>query len=241
MRKDGAVLIAYVDESYDQDFYFIGAAIGTQEQWDRVEAAFDAIRTMTAELHGTPADAELHGHELMGGKGPWRPLRGRHREAAGVYLSALRAVRAAGVQYIFRGVDVGRLKARYSYPDPPHDVTLGHLLERIEDHTIRLRQTEQTIVVADEIATQADHQRAFAGYQRFGTVGYRSSKLRWISAPINFASSKGSYGLQAVDLATYVYYRSERVRSQHPKARATQERLWAEVLPVIAHRHTWLP
>ncbi|PZF10031.1 hypothetical protein DEJ25_13270 [Curtobacterium sp. MCPF17_011] len=233
--------MAYVDESYDKDFYFIGAAVGTQEQWDRVEAAFDAIRNIAAELHGTPSDAELHGHELMGGKGPWRSLRGKHREAAGIYLTALRAARSVGIRYLFRGVDVGRLNARYSYPDPPHDVTLGHLLERIEDYTIGRKQTEQTIVVADEIATQTEHQRAFAGYQRFGTAGYRSSRLNWISAPINFASSKGSDGLQAVDLATYVYFRSQRIRSPHPKAQATQERLWNEVAPVTSHRHTWLP
>ena len=38
----------------------------------------------------------------MGGEGEWVPLRGKHREAAGVYLAALRQAPAAGITYLFR-------------------------------------------------------------------------------------------------------------------------------------------
>lgn len=58
------------------------------------------------------------------------PLRGKHREAAGVYAAALRIAQDAEVRYLFRGVDVNRLNARYWYPDQPHKVVLQHLLER---------------------------------------------------------------------------------------------------------------
>jgi len=119
------MLLAYVDESYDRDFYYIAAAIAPQDVWDELESALDQIRARTAEQHGLPADVELHAHEIMGGEGDWRPLRGKHREAAGIYPAALTAARDAGVKYVFRGVDIGRLNARYKYPDQPHGVVFG--------------------------------------------------------------------------------------------------------------------
>ena len=235
------MLIAYVDESYDRDHYYIGAAIASTEQWEDHAQRLAAIRQRTAEEHGTPVAIEFHAHEIMGGSGAWARFRGRHREAAGISIAALRAARGAGVRYVFRGVDVGRLNARYRYPRPPHAVVLGHLLERIDEYTVRTGQTDPTMVVADEIGTQDDHQQAFAGYQVYGTGGYRSSKLEHLSAPINFASSAGSDGLQAVDLAVYVHFRRERVQNAHPAARRTLERQWREIEPALEHVREWLP
>lgn len=100
------VLIAYVDESYDRDFYFIGAAVANIEQWEHLSDAYGSIRRRTAAEHGTDPRIEFHAHELMGGNGAWAQFRGRHREAAGVYIAALRASRECGVRYLFRGVDV---------------------------------------------------------------------------------------------------------------------------------------
>lgn len=85
------MLIAHVDESYDRDFYFIGAALATFEQWEIVSERFAMIRARTALEHGTSSRIEFHGHELMGGTGPWTRLRGRHREAAGISTAVLAA------------------------------------------------------------------------------------------------------------------------------------------------------
>lgn len=235
------MLIAYVDESYDRDYYFIGAAIATFEQWEVVAERFAEIRRRTACEHGTADDIEFHGHELMGGNGPWRALRGRHREAAGVSTAVLGATAECGVRYVFRGVDVARLNARFRYPRTPHAVVFGHLLEQIDDYAAHQDPDEQAIVVADEITTQADHQRAFSGYQEFGTTGERPSRLRHISAPINFASSRLSDGLQAVDLAVYVHFRRQRVDNPHPAARRTLDRQWRLIAPAIAHDQNWVP
>jgi len=38
------VLIAYVDESYDQDTYFIGAAVADEATWELVAEGFEAVR-----------------------------------------------------------------------------------------------------------------------------------------------------------------------------------------------------
>ncbi|MGN8048231.1 DUF3800 domain-containing protein [Curtobacterium sp. 22159] len=235
------MLIAYVDESYDRDHYFIGAALATFEQWEAVSERFATIRQRTAREHGTSEQIEFHGHELMGGTGPWRNLRGRHREAAGVSTAVLGAAAEVGVRYIFRGVDVARLKARFRYPRTPHSVVFGHLLEQIDGYVAVNDPDEQAIVVADEIATQAEHQRAFAGYQEFGTTSERPSRLAHISAPINFASSRLSDGLQSVDMAVYVHFRRQRVQNPHPAARRTLERQWRLIAPAVAHDEHWVP
>lgn len=236
------MLIAYLDESYNRDFYFIGAAIADEGAWERVEASYDAIRAATRERHSVPDGAEFHGHELMGGNGDWGALRGKHREAAGIYTAVLETNRAAGVHYIFRGVDVTRLNARYSYPEPPHTVVLGHLLERINDYAQLHSFSTQVIVIADEIATQDDHQAQFKAYQELGTGGYRSSRLGHISAPINFASSHLTPGLQAVDMATYVHRRAATPgQRQHPKAQRVTDRLTDIIYPSTQHRHIWFP
>jgi hypothetical protein len=235
------MLIAYVDESYDRDHYFIGAAIATQAQWERVSDRFSAIRRRTAHEHRTSECIEFDGHELMGGSGPWSNLRGRHREAAGISTAVLGAAAGAGVRYAFRGVDVARLNARYRYPRTPHAVVFGHLLEQIDRFAAIHDPNEQAIVVADEIATQAEHQRAFAGYQAFGTIGDEPSRLAHISAPINFASSASSDGLQAVDMAVYVYFRRRRVHNAHAAAQRTLERQWELIAPRIAHDEHWVP
>lgn len=63
------MLIAYPDESYNKDFYYIAAAIGSTEGWEQLELSFAEIKQYTAKAHGTPLDAELNGHEIMGGEG----------------------------------------------------------------------------------------------------------------------------------------------------------------------------
>lgn len=235
------MLIAYVDESYDREFYFIGAAVATMHQWECVSDTYSAIRRRTSAEHGTDPAIEFHAHELMGGIGAWGTFRGRHREAAGVYIAALQAAEDCGVRYLFRGVDVARLNARYRYPRPPHAVVFQHLLEQIDAFTEASGETDQTIIVADQIATQSDHQRAFAGYQSAGVDGAQSARLERISAPINFASSAGSDGLQAIDLAVYIHFRRERINNTHPTAKRTLTRQWRHIESAVAHNRTWCP
>lgn len=240
---DVRVLIAYLDESYNQDFYFIGAAVTTQEKWEQLEQGYTALRIQIAADHGVPPDVEFHGHELMGGAGEWAPLRGKHREAAGIYAAALRIARDAEVRYLFRGIDVNRLNARYRYPEQPHKIVLQHLLERVNayrrDHFFW--DTEEVIVIADEIATQDEHRQQFESYRLLGTPGYRSSRLDLISSPIQFASSRKAVGLQAIDLAVYLHRRRKTVIETHPKSAATMARLGRVIDACTSHDWIWTP
>lgn len=235
------MLIAYIDESYTRDRYFLGAAIAEQETWEAVDEALGRLRLFNHERHGTPLDVELHGHPLMGGRGGWEPLRGQHREAAAIYRNALGAASDLGVKFLFRGVDVARLNARYSYPHPPHQIVLQHLLERINEHCHTTAATEECIVVADQVPDQENHQKRVEQYQYVGTPGYRASNLERISQPIQFSDSSLVGGLQIADLAVYLHRRREVVTTADNRALKQQERIWQVIAPQVVHMHEWRP
>ena len=235
------MLIAYVDESYTRDRYFMGAAIAEQEVWEAVDERLEEMRRLNHTLHGTPPNVEFHGHPLMGGQGGWLPMRGRHREAAAIYRRALGAAADLGVEFVFRGVDVARLNARYRYPHPPHEIVLQHLLERIDDHCRKLGAAEECIVVADQVPDQENHQRRVEQYRRAGTPGYRKSVLEKISQPIQFSDSSLVGGLQIADLAVYVHRRRAVVTEGDPRALRMQEKIWQVIAPRVVHEHEWHP
>lgn len=230
-----------MDESYDQDHFFMAAALGSEEVWDKVELALQAIRDRTAREHQSALDVEFHGHQLMQGQAPWECMKGKHREAAAIYTAVTRAAREAGVTFIVRGVHVGRLNGRYKYPKPPASVVLGHLLERIDDYAKATEQSDEVIVVADEVHTQDEHRAEFSAWQLTGTSGYRTSRLGRISSPINFASSRLVDGLQVADLCAYLKRRRNCGRERSRRSQAASDRMWAPIQQSLWHDGTWMP
>lgn len=115
------MLIAYLDESYTRDRYYIAAFVIPASEVSRLDAAVARVAAY-AEGFGVPARSELHAHEIMSGKRDWKPIRGKHRAAIGIYQRALTEVAALPGKLHIRGVDVERLNARYRYPEPPHQV-----------------------------------------------------------------------------------------------------------------------
>lgn len=236
------MLVAYLDESYTEDMFFIGAAIAEEAVWVDVSAKLEAVLQAAIETYELNEKAELHADEIMGGRKHWKPLRGRHREAEEVIKDALKVTRKAGVQYIFRGLDVQRLNARYRYPSPPHEVVLQHLLERLEQHAVFVQASEPIQVIADTVDTKNELQATFAGYKALHTPGCRPSSLSHIASPIAFEDSREHFGLQAIDLAVYLWRRRETVLDPHPRAAATLRRLMTEVDPrAISTSGTWVP
>lgn len=232
---------AYLDESYTEERYYIAAAIGDRAGWDCLSSRFADIRERNHQEHGLPLDIEFHADELMNGRKLWSPLRGRHLEAAGIYAAVLDAAAACGIRFMLRGLDIPRLHARYSYPQQPHAIVLGHLLERLNERSHAFHSGALVTVVADEIATQSQHLRQFEGYQRWGTPGYRSSTLAHIASSISFAPSHTVDGLQLADFAAYLHRRRSTHTEHHPSARRAMSRLSAKLDALPVHTHTWHP
>jgi len=210
------VFYAYVDESYTSERYYIAAAVGDPATWECVSARLGEIRERTHQEHGTPLDIEFHADELMNGRKAWKPLKGKHREAIGIYNAVLDAALSCNVKFVLRGLDIQRQHARYKYPHHPHTVVLGHTLERLHERMRDYHSGEQLTVIADEIATQEQHKTQFEGYQLWGTPGYRSSTLSTIVSPITFAPSHSADGLQIADFAAYLHRRRSTQTEVHP-------------------------
>lgn len=220
----------------------MGAAIADESVWESVNDKMIAIRSRTAASFDLPKDVEFHGHELMGGQGEWSPLRGKHKAAQSIYRAVLQAAESDDLKYVFTGVDVRRLHARYRYPYPPHVVALTLLLEAIDDRVAVCSQ-DQCIVVADRNDDmETASARFFSLFQREGTWGYKHTKLSRIDPPLNFADSRLCNELQLADMALYVWQRREIIGDESSEAAGrAREKLLKIVDKQTIARKVWKP
>lgn len=232
------MLFAFVDESYSENFYYVGAFVLPEEQ---IRSAKEAVRRVQgfATSFGVTDGAELHAHQIMSGAGEWSALRGRHRAAVRIYDYALGEFAKLPAKVVVRGVNVAGLIKRYPNPRPPHVVALSHCLEDVD--AFAKAQGEKFIVIADELPDQLDHVRRVERYRLVGTGGYRSSMLESLEPPIRFGDSRESPGLQIADLIVYLYRRRDSHVETNPKSAASVQRLWARTQPLKPRTWRWNP
>lgn len=210
----------FLDESYGEDHYYVAGFVVTPTQLASLESHIRQQHWDLEALHGLDNSAEFHAHEVMQSRGDWSFL-GRN---VGLKLDISRAILSAaagsGAASFIEGLDIVRLNARYRYPEPPHLVTMRHLLERVESHA-KWKGFRRVKVVADHLDQYPQYLRAFDRYRDNGTPGYRSTNLELIDPDISFADSKGSIGLQVAD---FIAYFSRRHLEAHevPDRRARQ-------------------
>jgi hypothetical protein len=168
------VLYAFIDESYSEDYYYVGAFVVPESHLNDLR---DAVRRAGAyaEQFGVDGGAELHAHSMMSGNDDWFPIQGKHRAAMAIYRFALRELSALPAKVIVRGINVAGLRHRYRNPRPPHAVALSHALEDVNAYAAS--KGERVIVIADNLPDQLDHARRVERYRLVGTGGYRSSLL----------------------------------------------------------------
>lgn len=230
---------AFVDESYSKDRYYVGAYVVRDDQLAIIKQAVANSRRY-AEGFGVAATAEIHGYEIMSGKGDWAPLRGKARASTAVYRRALTEIAAvSGARAFVEGVDIPRLHARYSYPQPPHQIALRHLLEKLNGYAARVG--DRIVVIADEVPDQQAHAMRMASYQTMTTGGYKPSKLARIDFPITFGRSAESPGLQCADLIVYLYRRLDAHVHGDERAAVAARSLWELTRPLRPLVRRWDP
>ena len=233
------MLYAFIDESYTRDRYYVSAFVIPEDQIASLEAAIDAAGKY-AQTFGVPEGAEFHAHQIMSGQGDWKTLQRKHRAAVAVYKRALTELIAIpGAKMFIEGVDIARLNTRYKYPQPPHRVTLRHLLEAVDRYATLHK--EEVTVIADEVQDQIAHAERAESYQVVGTGGFRSSKLTTIQMPITFGESHQSPGLQAADLIVYLFRRLDGHTETNAKAARAVEELWGTLRPIWSWVRRWNP
>lgn len=235
-------LIAYIDESYNSEMFYIGAAVASQQAWQKITIRYHELRSFCMETYGISEDAELHAVEIMGGKKLWAPLRGKHREAAGILRKALAILDDEGVQYFFWGLDISRLHARFKYPQPPHQIALQGILRSLNDYASHQSESEYIKLVADIVDIKEELQAQFAGYQRLSSASGLSDTLKHLEYPIVFRDSKESAGLQAADIGAYLFHRIQRFPTERHSAAARARKPMERLLNhMTASSYIWLP
>jgi hypothetical protein len=233
------MLLAYVDESYHDDWYILAAllvggpaAVALSEELDRVALA-------AARAYGLGADVELHGYEIYHGSKTWKGVPVRARIA--VLDDVIEAVASQDARVIARGMDEAGQRARYEHPEPAHSIVLQHLLERIDDCSTSLG--EHALVIADEVGVdgEAKHRADLSVYRAVGTTGYRARKLTRIVDTLHFAPSTASRLVQAADVIAFMYRRAFAVQETDERARKVKVRLWNRLRPRVYHQGCWFP
>lgn len=231
---------AFLDESYGKNDYYIAAIVLEDQQYNILMRNLESIIAHAHKKFNIPITTELHAHRMMHGLAPWECFRGQVHEAVALYRAAARAIRQCGAYLLVEGLDVVRLKRRYKYPDPPYEITLRHLLERIDNLTYQLGK-ESCNITADLIDRHRDFQEAIEGYTRAGTPGYRSSRLERISQPIAWNDSQDNRGIQAADLLAYIYRRVKEPQPGHsPRAARAASTILRDFGPLY-HERKWIP
>jgi hypothetical protein len=232
------VQLTYVDESFTNSRYLIAALLVPDVEAASLGAALDTVVWDAMSKHGgVSSQAELHGYDLVAGKRDWAPLAQKVRARIGVYDDALQAIAAHNVRIVIRSVDIVRLKKRYASPDHPHSIVMTHLLERIDECCGQ----EPTLVIADEVDGQDGFRRDLWHYQRGGTWGYRSRKIKNVVDTIHFAPSSASRLVQGADMIAYIARRRATHTEADARAEAAWSLLWSRIQPKIVHNGCWWP
>ncbi len=233
---DHLIRLAYIDESYTDAYYFIGAVIvddGTAPALDRaLDEVAEAART--THLPSVPGPLELHGYPLFQGKGEWAAIKEKTRARIAVYEDCMRAIGQQDVQVFLHGLDRRSHRAHYGASAwPAHEVILPRLLERLNDFGRDMR--EQILVIADEVDDPERHRLDLHQAKLHGTPGYRSSRLENILDTLHFAPSHHSRLIQAADLVTFLHRRHRTKTNPDPREAATTDRLWSHIQPRVRH------
>lgn len=237
------MLLAYIDETAPKsggNYYVVGMIVG-DDGATHLSDALDALMIAKSWKHiELSPRAELHGHELMQGKGDWKSLRTEVRARIEVYREALAAIAEHIEGFYVRGLNRERFEARYEGRGfDEHTAVMAFLFEELDEHC--LSRGEKMLCIADECGREAAVRADLRKFRTTGTWGWRSRKITSIVDTVHFAASKDSRLIQAVDLVAFIYLRHHDHVSTPQSAAATAD-LWS----VIAHRHlaakpVWLP
>lgn len=229
----------FVDESYQQDHYYVAGVLVDEKQSENLEASLEDLAEKVRQRNGWSAPPEFHGHALMNGLGDWASLNGKFGACVSIYQKVLHVIQNSGAHVYLEGVDVNRLNARYKYPDSPHEVVLRHMLERVNEACALRGHFFK--VVADRVPQQDHFNEAVQRFVQNGTPGYRSQKLHCIEGDIEFVDSRESRGVQAADMSVYVLRRHREDTTSGKSARKVNARLVKALGPALVHERKWLP
>lgn len=230
----------YVDESgRDDQFYFFGGLIVDDAAARAIESGMEGIADLlAANVAGFTRDTEFHGYEMFHGDKAWDPVPVVWRVKACELVA--KVVERSGAEYVFRGINLGRLRARYVNPYPPHLLTLAHLLDEVDTRMERVHG-EVSVVLADEHHNAAGSRRNLHDFKIRRVPGYTQRQFVALVDTIYFGPSHASRLLQATDVATYFMNRQRTITERDPRAQAAVNRIASRVRRATVSEYVWQP
>jgi hypothetical protein len=226
--------VAYIDETFNADSYWICAVLYHVDHVEAAKAALDGVVAKWAPELGLLPEAELHGSDLWHGSGAFVGVVPGIRR--GIYDDALDALLAPGPRIILRGVSVRGLVSVH-----PHRLAWRYTVETIDELMDQVQGT--ALIVADEHAQMETALRNdIIDYANGTTGGWRPRTIRNVQRRLRFLGSHEHRLLQASDLVAYLHQRRKAIPCEaKPRAQTAREQHWEKVLPSIHVERLWTP
>jgi hypothetical protein len=234
------MLLAFTDESYSDRHYYQAAFIIDQGDLTQLETLIEEAGRY-AMGYGIAAGVEFHGNAIMSATKGWEPLGNNFKAKSAIFKHVLRRISALSAVLIIQGVDVKRLRFRYSYPESPHEITHKNLMDAIDRYAEH--KGDKVSIYSDQIDTQQRLQTLFSQYQLLSTGGYSPRYLREIVS-IEYVESHMHPGIQIVDLCAFLFRRFDEHIENSNKTREQVIEMWEILSPLIHPYHlprVWRP
>jgi hypothetical protein len=234
------MLLAFTDESYSDRHYYQAAFIINEIDLPLLEALIHEAGRYAMGF-GIAAGVEFHGNAIMSATKGWEPLENNFKAKSAIFKYVLRRISALNAVLIIQGVDVKRLRFRYSYPESPHEITHKNLMDAIDRFAEHKR--EKVSIYSDQIDTQNRLELLFSQYQLLSTGGYSPRFLREIHS-IEYVESHMHPGIQIVDLCAFLFRRFDEHIENSDKTRKQVVEMWEILSPLIHPYHpprVWRP
>lgn len=236
--------IAFADESFSKNFYFMGGVLVTTTQLKSIEVGINRlISSIWAEHSVNPiSNLEIHGSDLFSGYKDWSFLRSEPRLRNWIAFKVVEIAIENGAKFVIQGIDSSRLRDRYSEPLPPHVLTHKFLLERIDEALEKI--DSYALVINDNRTNQTEHnyyRDNFHSLIKNGPEGNFPRKINHLVDTLYFVDSKHSRGIQLADLVTFIYRRRFVGASLNKPTEDGIENCWQLISKNILREKIWTP
>jgi hypothetical protein len=190
-------LLAHLDESYNDAFYFVGALVVPDAAARGLVSTLDRIMIDAATMYPQlPADTEIHAYEIVNAKGAWKPMHQLRRARIGIFEGVLQAIAHHNAKFIVQGINRERLAQKYASPEEPHTLALIYTMERINEYARHVESeagvSTSALLIADEIDRHDEYRRDLWTGQRGGTWGYKAQVLEQLNKEVNAAPTSSA-------------------------------------------------
>ena len=234
------MLFAFTDESYSDAHYYQAALVVDEAIIPELDLLIDDAREYITGFE-IFSDVEFHGNEIMSARKGWELLGNDFRKKSAVFKFVIRGIARLPVVLLIQGVDVKRLKNRYSYPDSPHEITHRNLLDALDRYAESVHS--KVCIISDNINSKERLDQLFNSYKITSTGGPFPRKLHNI-IQAEHAESHLHSGIQLVDLCVFLFRRFDEHHEKSEKTRKEVVQMW-EILQTNIHPHypprIWCP